>query len=131
MSPSDKKSISDIRDQVTVKGYGPLATLWNGGDEQAFVVVIKHLIDFDGNKLSYLSGWVCFYSIKTSARFEPTAHILLALPLTELHQKISDFVKMKTPVMLNSHFQCLFQKEECHIMVVSYFSLKLKHMLIH
>mgnify|MGYP003692254293 CR=1 FL=1 len=31
-----------------------------GGDEQAFVVVIKHLIDFDGNKLSRLSGWVCF-----------------------------------------------------------------------
>ena len=30
------------------------------GGEQAFVVVIKHLIDFDGNKLSRLSGWVCF-----------------------------------------------------------------------
>ena len=30
------------------------------GGEQAFVVVIKHLIDFDGNKLSHLSGWVCF-----------------------------------------------------------------------
>ena len=31
-----------------------------GGGEQAFVVVIKHLIDFDGHKLSRLSGWVCF-----------------------------------------------------------------------
>ena len=51
-------SVSDT--QVTVKGCGPLATLWNGGDEQAFVVVIKQLIDFDGNKLSHLSGWVCF-----------------------------------------------------------------------
>ena len=30
------------------------------GGEQAFVVVIKHLIDFDRNKLSLLSGWVCF-----------------------------------------------------------------------
>ena len=30
------------------------------GGEQAFVVVIKHLIDFDGNKLSRFSGWVCF-----------------------------------------------------------------------
>ena len=28
--------------------------------EQAFVVVIKHLIDLVGNKLSRLSGWVCF-----------------------------------------------------------------------
>ena len=26
------------------------------GVEQVFVVVIKHLIDFDGNKLSRLSG---------------------------------------------------------------------------
>ena len=31
------------------------------GGEQAFVVVIKHLIDFDGNKLSRHSGWVCFF----------------------------------------------------------------------
>ena len=30
------------------------------GNEQAFAVVIKHLIDFDGNKISRLSGWVCF-----------------------------------------------------------------------
>ena len=30
------------------------------GGEQAFVVVIKHLIDFDENKLSRVSGWVCF-----------------------------------------------------------------------
>ena len=30
------------------------------GGEQAFVIVIKHLIDFDGNKLSRLFGWVCF-----------------------------------------------------------------------
>ena len=29
------------------------------GGEYAFVVVIKHLIDFDGNKLSRLSRWVC------------------------------------------------------------------------
>ena len=35
-----------------------------GGGEQAFVEMIKHLIDFDGNKLSRLSGWVCFFSIK-------------------------------------------------------------------
>ena len=37
---------------------GPLSFLnffSRGGVEQAFVVVIKHLIDFDGNKLSRLS----------------------------------------------------------------------------
>ena len=32
---------------------------WRGG-EQAFVVVINHLIDFDGNKFSRLSGRVFF-----------------------------------------------------------------------
>ena len=30
------------------------------GGEQTFVVMIKHLIDFDGNNLSQLSEWVCF-----------------------------------------------------------------------
>ena len=34
------------------------------GGEEAFVVVIKPLGGFDGHKLSRLSGWVRFYSIK-------------------------------------------------------------------
>ena len=37
------------------------------GGEQAFVVVIKHLIDFDGNKLWRLSGWG-FYCIKMNIK---------------------------------------------------------------
>ena len=32
------------------------------GGEQAFVVVMKHLIDFDGNKR--LFRWVCFNAYK-------------------------------------------------------------------
>ena len=47
---------------------------------------------------------------KTSARFEPTAFILLALPLTELRRKMSNFVLIKPIVILNSYFHCLFQK---------------------
>ena len=42
------------------------------GGEQAFVGVIKHLIDFDGNKLSRPSGWICFYSIKKNIKDRTT-----------------------------------------------------------
>ena len=38
------------------------------GGEQAFVVVIKHLIDFDGNKLSRL----VFYCIKMNIKGSTT-----------------------------------------------------------
>ena len=38
------------------------------GGEQAFVVVIKQLIDLDGNKVSHLSGWVYYYSIKMNIK---------------------------------------------------------------
>ena len=42
------------------------------GGEQAFVVVIKHLIDFDGNKLSRsLDGYV-FYCIKMNIKDRTT-----------------------------------------------------------
>ena len=116
--------------QVTVKGCGPLVFSWSG-DEHAFVVVIKHLIDFDGNKISYLSGWVCFYSIKNQCQIWTHSPHIVSLTFDWIHQKISDFVNIKTTVMLNSHFHCLFQKEECHMMEVYYFSLKLKHMLIN
>ena len=46
-----------------------------GVGEQAFVVVIKHLIDFDGNKLSRLSEWVCFYSIEMNIKDRTTGYI--------------------------------------------------------
>ena len=42
------------------------------GGEQAFVVVIKHLIDFDGNKLSRLSDGYVFYCIKMNIKDRTT-----------------------------------------------------------
>ena len=38
------------------------------GGEQAFVIVIKQLIDFNGNNLLRLSGWVCFLFHKMNIR---------------------------------------------------------------
>ena len=42
------------------------------GGEEAFVVVIKPLGGFDGHKLSRLSGWVRFYSIKMNIKERTT-----------------------------------------------------------
>ena len=42
------------------------------GGEEAFVVVIKPLDGFDGHKLSRLSGWVRFYSIKMNIKERTT-----------------------------------------------------------
>ena len=35
--------------------------VFTGRGEQAFVVVIKHLIDFDGNKLTPFGVGMCFW----------------------------------------------------------------------
>ena len=42
------------------------------GGEQAFVVVIKHLIDFDGNKLTPFWMGMFFYSIKMNIKDRTT-----------------------------------------------------------
>ena len=59
----------------TCRGPFNIFVFFGKGGEQAFVVVIKHLIDFDGKKTHAFLDGLFFYSIKMNIKDRTTGYV--------------------------------------------------------